>query len=183
MKLKVLEKMINERIENELKEEMSFYDTTNKVERIVSEIIKESGWRDKNIYTSSGYGTRGNIQLRYSGDNATIEIKVRRKKGDYRYERYYGYTQYYFVNKVEIEETDLYDSIQGFIDYIKECKKAHEEYKIEKKKNFMNKMEELGLEFKDFVDLYKTYKNMDYSDREQIAKDYVGNEEYYKYIY
>lgn len=187
MKLKDLEKEINNQIKEENMEESKFrFDETIDVIRSrVREYLKKEGYDledyDKGIYVECGYGCGKNVyiksRLRYNG--RSIEIKIRRKKNGFEYGGLWGRTYYYGIKSIEV--SDYYDSIEELIENEKKDIKEKNEYKREKIKEFDDGLEKLGISFKDFMDLKDKWGNVDYNDRINLAKGYVG-EDYWRYI-
>lgn len=175
MKLKELERLINEKIEEEGNKKGAVRDLAYNVRRIVVKLIGEN----REIYVSD---YNGNVYIRKSCSGRTfeIEIKIKKKKVGTEYERFYGYVTYYKIDKVEIRESDEFDSIEGFIGYVNKREEEKKNYEENKVNDFEKKLEEKNIDFKEFFDLMEQYKNINFDGRLDLAKKYAGKD-YYKY--
>ena len=88
MKFKEIEKLVNEKIEEEnlVEGKFSYDDCAYEVKRIIKEVIGN----DERIVVDCGYGNKGNVVLKVNGEyNYQIVFKVRRKKNGFN-PRYYS---------------------------------------------------------------------------------------------
>ena len=175
MKLKEVERLINEKIEEEQIGKERAYNLTYDVRRIVSNLIGD----DKKLYVSD---YAGNVYIRKSCSGRTYEItiKIKKKKIGTEYEKFYGYVTLYKIDKVEVLESEDYDSIESFIEYCEkreEEKKNYEEIKVVK---FEKQLCEANISFRKFYDMMEEYKRLNFDGKLDLAKRYTG-EDYYKY--
>ena len=176
MKLKELERLINEKVEEEQIGNARQYDLTYNVERIVRNLLGDN----REIYITDYCG---NILIRRSCSSnkyAEITIKIKKKKIGTTYERFYGYVTTYKIDKVIVQEYEDFDSIEGFIEY---CNKRDEEkanFETRKVEKFEKKLSDVNIDFKKFFDLMEEYKNINFDCKLNLAKKYAGKD-YYKY--
>lgn len=104
------------------------------------------------------------FETRYKFKNIEIEVQ----------DKYYVYNK---DNRTEFEVK----TIQDYIDYKNECKRAKEEYKNNKKEDFKSMLRNKGLDLKDFIKLAQSYKALDYDTKRELARE-IDNENAYKYI-
>lgn len=176
MKLKDLEKAINEKIEEEKMGKARSSDLTYNVRRIVYNLIGDN----KEIYVSD---YAGNVYIRKSCSGRTYEItiKIKKKKIGTEYERFYGYVTLYKIDKVEVLESEDFDSIEGFIEYCNKREEQKENYEKSKTEKFERQLSDINIDFKMFYEMMENYKNLSYNEKEKLAKKYAGKE-YYKYF-
>jgi len=175
MKLKDLERLINEKIEEEGNKKGTVSDLAYNVRIIVNNLIGDN----RKIYVSD---YNGNVYIRKSCSGRTYEItiKIKKKKIGTEYERFYGYVTLYKIDKVEVLESEDYDSIESFIEYCEkreEEKKNYEEIKVVK---FEKQLCEANISFRKFYDMMEEYKRLNFDGKLDLAKRYTG-EDYYKY--
>ena len=175
MKLKELERLINEKIEEEQIGKARAYDLTYNVRRIVSKILEGN----KNIYVSD---YAGNVFIRKSCSGRTYEItiKIKKKKIGTEYERFYGYVTLYKIDRVEVLESEDFDSIESFIEYCNEREEEKKNYEESKVENFEKQLCETNISFRKFYDMMEEYKRLNFDGRLDLAKRYTGKD-YYKY--
>lgn len=175
MKLKDLEKALNEKIEEEQIGKARANDLTYNVRRIVYNLIGNN----KEIYVSD---YAGNVYIRKSCSGRTYEItiKIKKKKIGTEYERFYGYVTLYKIDRVEVLESEDFDSIEGFIEYCSKREEEKENYEKSKVKKFESKLSDINIDFKMFYDMMEEYKNLSYDNKQELAKKYAGKE-YYRY--
>lgn len=187
MKLKELEREINNQIEKEkmIEGKFTFDETIQVIKSRVRKVLEDNGFKDEykddNIYVESGYGNGSNVVIKSRirwGKDTGITIKIRRKRLDREYRSFYGYTYYYGIKSIEVE--DYFDSIEEWIENEKRLVQEKNDYRKEKMEKFMDKLEE-EISFQKFFEIKELWDNVEYSDKIKIAKDYVG-EDYYKYI-
>lgn len=190
MKLKELEREINNQIEKEnmIEGKYTYDETIQLIRKKVMNILIDNGFKindyskKDSIHVESGYGNGSNVVMKCSyiyGDNGIV-IKIRRKRLEKEYKSWYGYIYYYGIKCIEID--DKYESIEDYIQSQKEIYHKNIEYRIEKKEKFRNYIEEeMGISFDNFFKIKKLWDSIDYSDKVDIAKEYVG-EDYWRYI-
>lgn len=176
MKLKDLEKAINEKIEEEKIGKARQSDLTYNVRRIVYNLIGDN----KEIYVSD---YAGNVYIRKSCSGRTYEItiKIKKKKIGTEYERFYGYVTLYKIDKVEVLESEDFDSIEGFIEYCNKREEEKENYEKSKTEKFERQLSDINIDFKMFYEMMENYKNLSYNEKSNLARKY-GGKDYYKYF-
>ena len=181
MKIKELEKLINEKIvEKKLNEaRYSNYELVDEVRRIVGDLV--GNYKDDLNVTDY----KGSIVIRKSlsrNSYYAINVKIKKKIVGKRNSCYswYSCTLYSIVN-VSIEENEDYDSLESFIEFHNNLEKEKEEYENNKMKKFESKLSDINIDFKMFYDMMEEYKNLSYDIRQELAKKY-GGKDYYKYF-
>lgn len=181
MKFNEIEKLVNKKIEEENLAEgkFSYNDCAYEVKKIVNEVIGNN----ERIILDCGYGDKGNVVLKVRGEyNYQIVFKVRRKKNGFEYTGIWGSINYYGIKKIEIENMYDVESLEDFIKYVDDCRKSKEEYRAKKIVEFEEMLESEGISFERFYEMMNKYKNLDYSDKTNIAKEYCGEENYWRYV-
>lgn len=176
MKLKELEKLINEEIKHEGNEKTQNLNITWKVERIVSDLLKKYG---RELYVSNYRGII-NIRVSCSCSRKAITIKVKKKVAGKDYRTWYGNTTTYIIDKVIVEESNEYDSIEGFIECVEKQEEERNNYEKAKTKLFEEQLQEKGIDFKEFYNMMEDYKHLSYNERIELAKKCAGKD-YYSY--
>lgn len=176
MKLKDLEKAINEKIEEEKMGKARSSDLIYNVRRIVYNLIGDN----KEIYVSD---YAGNVYIRKSCSGRTYEItiKIKKKKIGTEYEKFYGYVTLYKIDKVEVLESEDFDSIEGFIEYCNKREEEKENYEKSKTEKFEKQLSDINIDFKMFYEMMENYKNLSYNEKINLARKY-GGKDYYKYF-
>lgn len=179
MKMKELEKLINEKIVEEGldKKELTSRNIVWEVESIVSKLLKQY---EKQLYV---YNYNGKVIIKnaysYSKFDRNITISIKKKVVGTS-QHYWNFDTLYNVVKVEIPlEEDF--TIEEFIKDYKEEQIREENYKTQQLNDFEKQLKEKNIEFKDFYKMLEDYKNLDYYKKIEIAKKYSGKE-YYNYL-
>lgn len=120
----------------------------------------------------------------YRNEPSGIIIKVRKETAGSSY-NYFGNTTYYKFRSIEIEDVERYidkelkkiESIEEYFEYEEKMDLEHKEYVQNKKDEFISKVKDM----KEFFELMKEYKNLNYDTKKEIAKNAFG-EDYWKYL-
>ena len=176
MKLKELERLINEEIKKEGNERTQNLNITWKVERIVSDLLKKY---DRELYVSNYRGVI-NVRVSCSCNRNAIAIKIKKKVAGKDYRTWYGNTTTYIIDKVIVEENNNFDSIEAFIAYNNKLEQERDNYEKAKTKLFEDQLQEKGIDFKEFYNMIEDYKHLSYNERIELAKKYAGKN-YYNY--
>lgn len=182
MNFVLLEKLINEKIKEQNIEKDTVRNLTDKVEKIVRDILRE---HLKNNYSLLYVNTeKGNIIIRKScsyNRYAYIKISIKKKLEGRTYKMYYGSITEYSIKEVTIDDYDEYDSIESFIEYnnMLEAEKVNSEKR--KLARFESSLQDTNIDFKVFFELMENYKSLSYNDKEALAKKYAGKNYYMFY--
>ena len=176
MKLKELERLINEEIKKEGNERTQNLNITWKVERIVSDLLKKY---DRDLYVSNYRGVI-NVRVSCSCNRNAIDIKINKKVAGKDYRTWYGNTTTYIIDKVIVEENNNFDSIEAFIAYNNKLEQERDNYEKAKTKLFEDQLQEKGIDFKEFYNMMEDYKHLSYNERIELAKKCAGKD-YYSY--
>ena len=176
MKLKELERLINEEIKKEGNERTQNLNITWKVERIVSDLLKKY---DRDLYVSNYRGVI-NVRVSCSCNRNAIAIKIKKKVAGKDYRTWYGNTTTYIIDKVIVEENNNFDSIEAFIAYNNKLEQERDNYEKAKTKLFEDQLQEKGIDFKEFYNMMEDYKHLSYNERIELAKKCAGKD-YYSY--
>ena len=173
MKLKELENAINEKVKD-IKNSDN-YNIVWEVRRIVSDLLKDY----KDILYVGDYKNEINIRISGNCYGYRIVIKIRKKIVGKDYKSWYSKT-IYKIDKVEVQESDEFDSIEGFIEYCNKREEEKENYEKRKLDKFESKLSDINIDFKMFYDMMEEYRNLSYDNRQELAKKYAGKD-YYRY--
>ena len=161
MKLKELENAINEKVKD-IKNSDN-YNIVWEVRRIVSDLLKDY----KDILYVNDY--KNEINIRISGSvsrySYRIIVKIRKKVVGKEYNTWYGHKIIYKVDRVEVQESEDFDSIEGFIEYCSKREEEKENYEKSKVDRFESKLSDINIDFKMFYDMMEEYKNLSYDNK------------------
>lgn len=176
MKLKDLEKAINQTIKEKEMGKARASDLVYNVKDIVRDLIGDN----KEVYITDYCGVIYIRRSCCSNRYFEIAIKIKKKKIGTEYERFFGYVTLYKIDKVEVQESDNFDSIEGFIEY---CDKREEDklnYEKSKAEKFERQLSDVNIDFKMFYEMMENYKNLSYNEKSNLAHKY-GGKKYYMY--
>ena len=180
MKIKDLEKIINERIINEgiNNKQYRHRDLVWEIRHIVNELIK--GYT--RLYATDN---AGKIEIRSydrtSKYSQSIQVKIKSKVVGKDYHYWSGSVNLYQIIKVEISEPYEAETLEEYVNYFINMQKEQLNNEIKACKNFEDKLKEKNIDFKEFYNMMEQYKNLSYSSREDLAKKYAGDK-YYSYF-
>lgn len=177
MKLKDLEKQINEKIEKEglNQEKLSSWKITDTVRKVVRELLDDN----EKIYF---YEYKGMIIIKKSCSSSnygTITIKIKKKIAGKEYTGW-RYQTLYTIKNVEVEGSINYDSIESYIAYYEKMETDKINYENKRMTDFENELSKMNIDFKKFYDMMDEYKHLSYDSKCDLAKKYAGKE-YYSY--
>ena len=158
MKFIDFEKKINERVK-ELKldtiEKQTYYDyITDEVAKIVKEILGEEFTANEfiTIYVTTH---RGNVVIKAYDDTNRITVKVKRVKGEQIYK--YGFIQYYYLNKVEVDVVDKQETLESWYKTNRDYDIKQKQEVVDKVDTFITFMQDKQLSLEDFEKYYGIY--------------------------
>lgn len=172
MKFKELESKINEIAEEKgyTKKEsrLSNRELTSKIESIVYMLLKTAYPR---LFFNGLYVTsyKGKVIIRF-GRYTDVDIKIKKIKGDKEY--HYGFTQYYYVNNIEIDVSNKNSSIESYHKKDLEYQKSRKEYKNKNVLKFKKFLNDKQLTYDEFMEYYNLYKDNWYEiERKLVYKE------------
>lgn len=179
MKMKELEKLINEKvIEQGLdKQELTSRKIVWEVESIVTKLLKQYE-KDLHVYNYNGKVIIKN-SYSYNKYDSNITISIKKKVVGTSH-HIWNFDTLYNVVKVEIPVEEDF-TIEEFIQDYKEEQIRKENYKTQKLNDFEKQLKEKNIDFKEFYKMLENYKSLDYDKKKELAKKYAG-EKYYNYL-
>lgn len=162
MKMRELEIKINEKVAElklNTKEKQTYYeDLARQVLNIVRDIVKLElfGQRSENIYVTT---YKGNVVVKTYFNYNDIVIKVKRTKGDKVYN--YGSTQYYYINKVEVDYYNMNETIDKWYATNKRLDDEKHQEDTDKMNTFIKFLQDKNMtaeEFELYDNIYRKYK-------------------------
>lgn len=169
MKIKDLEKLINERLEKEgyttRAKEDYFSTNADIVGKILNQVLQEN---NVDVPRITNWQNRNDLECKFCDVEGDFYIKIKRKKGSTHYNLGFGYTTYYYIDSIEFYTSEKDITIEELHDiFVRSSidKQLEEKAQIRATANFLK---EHNITFEEAQELMYKFKKYEYKIKREM---------------